>query len=684
MSVEIHALVDVRGIMEANTIYLLDLLSKKDVTFFIPPYQRNYEWTKEQCQIFLDDMQKTCTRNVTGGSKVSSEHFFGTVTYFQTKTTFGEPDKLILVDGQQRITTTMLFLAALRDVIVEEGPKAYIDSHFLKNATGRDESRFTVKLKQVETDWAPYRKIILGEMLSSEDMQTAIYKNYSYFRRELINAYGKGEENVESLDWVQFGLNLFRVVTIALDPERNSWENPQEIFESMNSLGKPLSLADLVRNYLLMGLDAEEQTDYYDRYWLRIEQYLPGEVSNFIRDYMQLKKGRAFHKATDTNTKSLYRAFKDDIVEEFYGERETFFVELLDYAKDYAVLLPGGKTHNAKLDAILEDLRFFKATTAYVILLALLHARSHGSFTDEGLIEILGAFRIYLIRRRLCGLNAAENREFPRLAVKLSALQNAPNKKAATFEILANQDFNLRVPNDIEFASVLREMNFYNFQYGKFCFALMEEGLSGSRPDLTDPNLRLEHIMPQTLTEAWRTMLGPKGVVRHQQEVHLLGNLTLIRGSQELGQKPFPEKKLIYEGEGGLEISKIGILNQVVWTSECIQKRTEQLIDCLTLHALPLPEPMRTTLNAAQKGRGRVSLELLIGEEISFCLDPSIKVRVLDARQVDFEGRALKLSPLTQELMRRRGQMNDSGDYRGAWYWMYDGKRLVDIEELKV
>ena len=622
MSVEIHALVDVRGIMEANTIYLLDLLSKKDVTFFIPPYQRNYEWTKEQCQIFLDDMQKTCTRNVTGGSKVSSEHFFGTVTYFQTKTTFGEPDKLILVDGQQRITTTMLFLA--------------------------------------------------------------IYKNYSYFRRELINAYGKGEENVESLDWVQFGLNLFRVVTIALDPERNSWENPQEIFESMNSLGKPLSLADLVRNYLLMGLDAEEQTDYYDRYWLRIEQYLPGEVSNFIRDYMQLKKGRAFHKATDTNTKSLYRAFKDDIVEEFYGERETFFVELLDYAKDYAVLLPGGKTHNAKLDAILEDLRFFKATTAYVILLALLHARSHGSFTDEGLIEILGAFRIYLIRRRLCGLNAAENREFPRLAVKLSALQNAPNKKVATFEILANQDFNLRVPNDIEFASVLREMNFYNFQYGKFCFALMEEGLSGSRPDLTDPNLRLEHIMPQTLTEAWRTMLGPKGVVRHQQEVHLLGNLTLIRGSQELGQKPFPEKKLIYEGEGGLEISKIGILDQVVWTSECIQKRTEQLIDCLTLHALPLPEPMRTTLNAAQKGRGRVSLELLIGEEISFCLDPSIKVRVLDARQVDFEGRALKLSPLTQELMRRRGQMNDSGDYRGPWYWMYDGKRLVDIEELKV
>lgn len=149
--------------MESNTVYLLDLLSKKDVTFFIPPYQRNYEWTKEQCQVFLDDIRKTCSRNITGGDKISSEHFFGTITYFQTKTAFGEPDKLILVDGQQRITTTMLFLAALRDIIMEAATRDYIDSHFLKNSSGMNESRFTVKLKQVETDWVPYRKIVLGE-----------------------------------------------------------------------------------------------------------------------------------------------------------------------------------------------------------------------------------------------------------------------------------------------------------------------------------------------------------------------------------------------------------------------------------------------------------------------------------------------------------------------------------------
>lgn len=670
--------------MESNTVYLLDLLSQKDVTFFIPPYQRNYEWTKDQCQVFLDDIRKTCTRNITGGVKVSSEHFFGTVTYFQTKTAFGAPDRLILVDGQQRITTTMLFLAALRDVIMADETRGYIDSHFLKNSSGIGESRFTVKLKQVETDWAPYRKIVLGEALSLNDKQSAIYKNYLYFRREIIREYGDGLMAPESIELIQHGLRFFRIVAIKLDPERNSWENPQEIFESMNSLGKPLSLADLVRNYLLMGLEAEQQTDYYDRYWLRIEQFLPGEVSNFIRDYMQLKKGRAFHKATDTNTKALYRAFKDDIVEEFHGGREALLAELLDYAKDYAVLLPGGTIHNAQLDVILEDLRFFKATTAYVILLALLHARSHAFLTDEGTIEILSAFRIYLIRRRLCGLNAAENKEFPRLASKILALRDAPDKKTATFEILANQEFNLRVPNDIEFALVLREMNFYNFQYGKFCFVLMEESLSGARPDLAAPNLRLEHIMPQVLTESWRQMLGPKGVVRHQQEVHLLGNLTLIRGSQELGQKPFFEKKLIYEGEGGLKLSRLGITDQVAWTSESIQSRTEALIRSLEDQVFPLPEAMRTRANARRRGSGRVSLELLVGEEVSFCMDPEVKARVLDVHKVEFEGNTWSLSALTRELMVRRGQVNDSGKYRGPEYWIYDGKRLVDIEELKV
>lgn len=665
--------------MESNTVYLLDLLSKKDVTFFIPPYQRNYEWTKEQCQVFLDDIRKTCSRNITGGDKISSEHFFGTITYFQTKTAFGEPDKLILVDGQQRITTTMLFLAALRDIIMEAATRDYIDSHFLKNSSGMNESRFTVKLKQVETDWVPYRKIVLGEAPSWEDLQTAIYTNYLYFRRELINAYGKGKENAKSLEWVQFGLRFFRVVSIELAPERNSWENPQEIFESMNSLGEPLSFADLVRNYLLMGLDAEQQTDYYNRYWIRLEQLLPGEVSNFIRDYMQLHECRSFPKATEGRAKELYREFKRCFDIEIACNREQLLAALLDYAQDYRVILFGETTGNKKVDAILEDFRVLSVTTAYSFFLSLLHAYNKKELSADAITDILDAFRTYIIRRRICGLVAGENKEFPRLPTHLGTLKSVPDKKDCMFGIVANQQYNLRLPNDCELENELKSMNFYNFQYGKLCLAMIEESLSGQRPDVRSNEVQVDFIMPRILSSAWRQSLSSEDVAQHAQDFSLIGNLVLVAGNQSLGGRSFAGKKEVYEC-GDFCFSKQGVINQERWTSESIHNRTEALIQHLKTHVLMIPGRMRLAGNYTQLvGDGRLSYELLIGEKIAFSLDPTVVARVIDPHNVEFEGRRWKLSPLTREIMIRRGECNPSGSYQGARYWTYEGTLLADL-----
>ena len=145
--------------MKASENYLLSILSNNDVTFFIPPYQRNYEWGRDQCEVFLQDILKTMYANLKGNS---SEHFFGTVTYFQSETVFGQPNKLVLIDGQQRITTTMLFLVALRDVIDNESIQAFIDSKYLKNCNATDDAlEYKIKLKQVETDWSVYCAIIL-------------------------------------------------------------------------------------------------------------------------------------------------------------------------------------------------------------------------------------------------------------------------------------------------------------------------------------------------------------------------------------------------------------------------------------------------------------------------------------------------------------------------------------------
>ena len=239
--------------MVLNEKSLLELLSNNDVTFFIPPYQRNYEWEKEQCEVFLNDIIRVTNNN---REARESKHFFGTVTFFQTNTAFGQPKKLVLIDGQQRVTTTMLFLVALRDLITDDRLKQFIESKYLKNDNVSDDSEYKIKLKQVETDWKAYCDIILGNHFD-KSKNSAIYRNYAYFKNEL----GKIEENADFTltDVIELGLNKFSVVTVELQPDSNPWENPQEIFESMNSLGKPLTLADLVRNYLLLGIEPKEQ-----------------------------------------------------------------------------------------------------------------------------------------------------------------------------------------------------------------------------------------------------------------------------------------------------------------------------------------------------------------------------------------------------------------------------------------
>ena len=141
---------------------LLHMLSNNDVTFFIPPYQRNYEWAEEQCAVFLEDVVKTFQLNNSGKK---SEHFFGSITFFQTEAAFGQPNKLVLIDGQQRITTTMLFLVALRDLLGNEALGQFVDSKYLKNNNVAGDSEYKIKLKQVETDWVAYKNIILSEEL---------------------------------------------------------------------------------------------------------------------------------------------------------------------------------------------------------------------------------------------------------------------------------------------------------------------------------------------------------------------------------------------------------------------------------------------------------------------------------------------------------------------------------------
>ena len=657
--------------MVPNEMKLLNMLSNNDVTFFVPPYQRNYEWTTEQCEAFFDDVEKTYEKNSHGHR---TEHFFGSITYFQTERPFGQTNELVLIDGQQRITTTMLFLCAVRDISDDDALKNFINNKYLRNANARDEdNEYKIKLKQVETDWSVYVHLILQNALTDKEKTTIIYKNYRYFISRLTQFEQNGKDAARLID---LGLNKFSVISIELEPDRNEWENPQEVFESMNSLGKPLSLADLVRNYLLLGLNGKTQETLYKKYWLHIEQTLPGQVSNYIRDFMQRHYKTSYKKATEANYKELYRIFK----EIFSGlGAETVMKKLSNCASLYASLLPDGKTGHPSIDYELKDIQFLRVTTAYSFLLALLDAWKGEAFSDDDIVSILHVFKIYIIRRRILGLTQAENKAFPLYVNYLDQLENAPDKGKAMLDILAHQENRLRLPNDIELGRYLETANFYNLQSCRFILSLIEEKLTKNRPG--DEKIQIEHIMPQTLNQSWKEELGPDYETVHQEYVNTIGNLTLIRHNQELGNKSFSLKKEVYENNAGLQIARTDITNRKKWNKASITNRARWIIGYLLTEVIPIPEEMRRTNNFKIKAtRGLSFLELqLIGETISFCPDSSITAKVVSDKEVEFEGRRWLLSPLTRELFRRMGMLNKSVAYKGSQYWSFDGIKLSSI-----
>lgn len=651
---------------------LLDLLSNNDVTFYIPPYQRNYEWEHEQCKVFLEDIRKTTVDNK---ENRRAEHFFGTITYYQSKTSFGEPDKLILIDGQQRITTTTLFLVALRDIIEDSDIKEKITQRFLRNDRVSDDSEYKIKLKQVESDWDTYRKIILSsKALSVKDKATAVYRNYKFFYDELDK-----RSDLKPLELIEQGLSKFSVITIELEPDRNSWESPQEIFESMNSLGKPLSLADLIRNYLLLGLSVEEQEKLYHDCWLKIEELLSENISNFIRDYMQCKVAKSFLQAKEANYKELYADFKRNIK----GKKEDILKELVEYASIYKdIIKPEESSLKREICTFLKDLNVIGASTAYSFIMGILKKWRDNAFSDAEIIELLNVLYIYIWRRRLCGLTAGENKKIPLWNKKILRIVDSKDKQYEFYEILSEQDTSMRMPNNGELRKLLKTSDFYGFRQLKFLFALIEEKLSKLRPNLLDKNLRIEHIMPVELTNEWKKELGENYKEIHEDYVHSIGNLTLINCDLYLDDADFSSKKEVFR-KSSMMISREQIINNSLWNKESIDMRTNWISDLILNEILPIPEDEFninfSSSRTGWKNKTSFAKAKLIGKQINYIDDKNIVVTVVGDKDVEYEGKIWKLSPLTREIKKRKKECNFSGAYQGSKYWEYNGKSVWDI-----
>ena len=313
----------------------------------------------------------------------------------------------------------------------------------------------------------------------------------------------------------------------------------------------------------------------------------------------------------------------------------------------------------------------------------MLAAWRSNQITSSELVEILNVLKVYLYRRRLVALSQGENRVLPTLASEVQRIVSASDKTQVMFEILSNLEYALRLPNDDEVKRMLPEVNFYAFKYAKYYLALLEEYLTKSLPDLSAPELQIEHIMPQNLSSDWEDVLGPNYKEIHQKWVNNIGNLTLIRHNQELGNKSFEEKKEVYENNAGLQIAKTKIIDCEKWTKETIRARADWMVGCLLNGMLPIPDNIRKANNYAVKASRKFSFEALrlVGSDISFADDRSIVAHVVGEREVEFEGKRWRLSPLTREIYTRKGIVNKSGSYQGPLYWEYDGIRLTELSE---
>ena len=665
--------------MKANPNYLLESLSNKEVTFFIPPYQRNYEWTAETCKVFLNDVARVAERNE-GNTK--TEHFFGSIVYVVEDSGFGLPDRYVLTDGQQRITTTMLLLMALRDSINDPVYKDTIQRNYLENERAGDGTEYKIKLKQVESDWEAYKHLALRTDVPAALKNSAVYQNYNFFRRSVA-----AMDDAQKKGLLERGLTKFSTISIQLEPNRNPWENPQEIFESMNSLGQPLSLADLVRNYLLMKRNSQEQTELYNRYWLTLEKRLPGRLSEFIRDWMQADQNRSFKVARDNNFKELYGSFK-----EIVGDRtvEELFQAFVAFSTPYTWACGDELTGVNEIDQIIADLNIIGVAPAYSYLAQVLSSWDRQQISNDKLTSVLSAIRSYLLRRRVLGLSQAENKFFPVLGSRMNLLIAAENVSDEIFKQLSSAEYALRLPNDDELRARLASMNFYNLgrsrNYPRLLLSMLEEFLTRSRPGWEDDRLQLEHIMPQTLTAKWRDDLGENFEAAHQELVNNIGNITLIRHNLQLGNKSFTEKKALYAGQSGLQVTQNKVLDRESWSADSVRRRRDYLVELLVQNVTAVPTKFKQSSNWSQPQEGsrqfdsRHVLNNLIGQSISFIANPTLVAVVASDSKVLFEGEEWSLGRLTKALKEREGKVGKGSVFHGPTYWSWDGVRLLDLD----
>lgn len=552
--------------MKATEAKLLEFL-KKSPQFVIPIYQRTYSWTDKECQQLWDDI-------VRSGSKPEIKaHFMGSVVYVEKGLySVSSQTPLLVIDGQQRLTTITLLIAALTEVIGEQEPledfsRNKLKGYYLTNPLESGDKFYKLVLSQ--TDDKSLKAIIKGND-QPEDHSIRVVENFEFFKTKL--------QRLSDLKPVCSGLAKLMVVDISLNREQ---DNPQLIFESMNSTGKELSQADLIRNYILMGLEPDHQTELYEQYWRPMElefgqQAYSDHFDAFMRHFLTVKTREI------PNIDNVYEMFKE------YSRHEQVAKHgvngLVKDIKNYAVYFCAfalGKEKDEQLRQAFKDLRELKVEVAYPLLLELYSDFKAGTLEHTELLTAVRLIESYVFRRAICEIPTnSMNKTFARMGTSLKKDRYLESLKAA-FLLLPSYR---RFPSDDEFHRKIQSKDIYNFRSKSYWLRRMEN--FGRKERILVDEYTIEHIMPQAdnkpekLPTVWRDELGSEWERVWETYRHTLGNLTLTGYNSEYSNNAFKAKCV---HEFGFKFSPLklneGIAEFEKWDESAILKRAAKLAD---------------------------------------------------------------------------------------------------------
>lgn len=547
--------------MKGSECRLIEYMEGSKKRFIIPVYQRNYDWKIEHCKQLFDDLIKVV-------KKQRKSHFFGSLVSVYNPS--GRNTEFLVIDGQQRLTTVSLLLLAIYNLVskgILKSDDAFLDKQiyedFLVDKYQPKQKR--IKLKPVKNDQKAFMKLFDNKSDYIRDSNLTI--NYNYF-------YDRIQKQEVSIDELFDAICRLEIINITLDND----DNPQLIFESLNSTGLELSEGDKIRNFILMGLSIDLQEKYYDDYWNKIEILTKYDVSSFVRDYLSIKQ------QSISPQKRVYTNFKQ-FVELSNIQVEDLLKDLLAYAQRYQILLDGN-TSNRELNACIYRLNRLETTVTRPFFLEVLRLNDEKTLDISQVAKIFLITENYIFRRTICDLPTnALNKIFLLLHREIIRYESNEDNYVEKFKYaLLSKKERTRFPDDKEFSNAFSERQIYLMNSKNKVYILERLENYGTLEDkdvyrhIDDGNYTIEHIMPQILTPAWIKELGPDYKRIHEIWLHKIANLTLTAYNSKYSNSPFIGKKTMENGfeDSGIRMN-VYIAKKDNWTLKELKERSDYL-----------------------------------------------------------------------------------------------------------